>query len=545
MAVGEGEGSAERRYRLLLEVAEAANAHLTVDGVLEVLTTAVRPLVHVDGVGVATMVGKEHVRLYAIYAPEELMQPGESASQMVNRILDLPQVEPLPLFPLAGTSAEYVARSHASHFCADVQTDYGFTERENLLATGARSIVTVPLFVRGHYLGAVTYIRLEPPAFDPEDVRQLEDITQPVATAVANSLAYEEIMRLRELLAEENVALREEVAERGMFREIVGHSTGLRGALDRVEKVAPTDTTVLIQGETGTGKELIARAIHQRSRRASGPLISVNCAALPPTLIASELFGHEKGAFTGATQRRIGRFELASGGTLFLDEVGDLPAEMQVSLLRVLQEHEFERVGGTRTLHTDARVIAATHRDLREAVADGSFRSDLFYRLNVFPIELPPLRERRADIPMLVEYFVARHGERRGLRFAGVEPDSMQRLKEYPWPGNVRELENVIERAMILSDGGPLRLDERALAIEVGPDAAWPKGTVPGATGPSGLRLGVRELEKRLIEEALAECHGRVSGARGAAQKLGIPPATLENKIRLLHIDKHRFRHSR
>jgi len=255
------------------------------------------------------------------------------------------------------------------------------------------------------------------------------------------------------------------------------------------------------------------------------------------------LFGHEKGAFTGATQRRIGRFELAAGGTLFLDEIGDLPAEVQVALLRVLQEHEFERVGGARTLRTDARVIAATHRDLHEAVADGSFREDLYYRLSVFPIEVPPLRDRREDIPALVEYFARRHGERRGLGFAGVEPASMRRLMEYSWPGNVRELENAVERAMILSDGGPLRLDERAFGAE--PAAGAKRWVAADAGGGADLRSGVRRFEKQLIEEALAECQGRVSGPRGAAQKLGMPPATLENKIRLLKVDKYRYRSPR
>ncbi len=542
MVAEDGAGAAERRYRLLLEVAEAANAELHLDGVLEALAAAVRPLVRVDALGVATMAGPEHMRLYSIYARDGLQLPGESVGRMVTRILGLPPAEreALPLFVFPGSVAEHVSRTRSVFLCTDVTHDYPFGERDELLAAGVQSTVNVPLFVRGRYLGAMIYIRLAQPPFDEDDARQLEDITQPVATAVANSLAYEEIERLRELLAEENVALREEVAERGMFRDIVGESTGLSEVLERVEKVAPTDSTVLILGETGTGKELIARAVHQRSRRAGGALISVNCAALPPALVASELFGHEKGAFTGAMQRRVGRFELAAGGTLFLDEIGDLPAEVQVALLRVLQEHEFERVGGTRTLRTDARVIAATHRDLREAVADGSFREDLYYRLSVFPIEVPPLRDRREDIPALVEYFARRHGELRGLAFAGVEPASMRRLMEYAWPGNVRELENAIERAMILSDGGPLRLDEHSFGAE---PAAGAKRWVAAEAGEGkDLRSDVRRLEKQLIEEALAECRGRVSGPRGAAQKLGMPPATLENKIRLLKIDKYRYR---
>jgi formate hydrogenlyase transcriptional activator len=535
-------GGAEERYRMLLEVAEAVNAELHLDGVLDVLAAALRPRIRVDALGVATMAGPEHIRLYAVHAGEGIQRPGESVGHMVSRFLGLPPTERegLPLFPFAGSIAEHGARTRATYLCADVRRDYRYGEREELLAADVQSVVGVPMFVRGRYLGGLIYIRLQPPAFDEEDARQLEEVTQPVTTAVANSLAYEEIERLRELLAEENVALREEVAERGMFRDIVGESTGLREVLERVEKVAPTDSTVLVLGETGTGKELIARAVHQRSRRAAGPLVCVNCAALPRELVASELFGHEKGAFTGATQRRTGRFELAAGGTLFLDEIGDLPAQVQVALLRVLQEREFERVGGTRTLRTDARVIAATHRDLREAVADGGFREDLYYRLSVFPIEVPPLRDRREDIPALVEYFARRHGERRGLGFAGVEPATMRRLMEYGWPGNVRELENAVERAMILSDGGPLRLDDPVIAADAA--AAAPKRWVAAEAAGRDLRSGVRQLEKQLIEEALAECRGRVSGPRGAAQKLGMPPATLENKIRLLKIDKYRYR---
>jgi formate hydrogenlyase transcriptional activator len=268
--------------------------------------------------------------------------------------------------------------------------------------------------------------------------------------------------------------------------------------------------------------------------------VSVNCAALSPGLIASELFGHERGAFTGATQRREGRFELAAAGTIFLDEIGDLPLDLQVALLRVLQEQEFERVGGSRTLRTDVRVVAATHRDLRASVIQGSFRQDLYYRLSVFPIELPPLRERRDDIPALVEYFARRFTERRGLNYAGIDPQSLGRMMEYDWPGNVRELGNLVERAMILWEGGPLRLDEQVMELSSAPrsEGSW----IAPAAARGNLREGLRAQEMRLIEEALEACEGRVAGARGAARRLGIPPATLDNKIRLYHIDKARFR---
>ncbi|HEY6768539.1 MAG TPA: sigma-70 family RNA polymerase sigma factor [Candidatus Sulfotelmatobacter sp.] len=334
-------------------------------------------------------------------------------------------------------------------------------------------------------------------------------------------------------LQNENVALREEIDKASMFEQIVGTSPPLRNVLSRVSKVAPTDSSVLITGETGTGKELVARAIHRRSRRSSRPFVSVNCAAIPRDLIASELFGHEKGAFTGATQRRFGRFELAEGGTIFLDEVGELPAETQIALLRVLQEHEFERVGGTASIRNDVRVIAATNRDLEVAIAASTFRSDLFYRLNVFPIEVPSLRERREDIPLLVEYFIDRFARKAGKTFQAVNKKSLDLLESYPWPGNIRELQNVIERSVIVCETENFSVDEcwisrRPLSTEL------------------DTRLGLSRKpsfqEKTIIEAALAECGGQVSGPSGAATKLGIPGSTLESKIKLLKINKNRFK---
>jgi PAS domain S-box-containing protein len=334
-------------------------------------------------------------------------------------------------------------------------------------------------------------------------------------------------------LQDENVSLREEIDRASMFEEIVGTSEALKKVVSRISRVAPTESGVLITGETGTGKELVARAIHRRSRRSKYPFVSVNCAAIPRDLIASELFGHEKGAFTGATQRRSGRFELAAGGTIFLDEVGDLPVETQVTLLRVLQEREFERVGGSGSIQTDVRVLAATNRDLESAIATGTFRGDLFYRLNVFPIEMPPLRERREDIPLLVEYFLERYARKAGKTFKAVDRKSLDLLQSYPWPGNIRELQNVIERSVIVSETETFSVDKSWLSRQ---PRAQPQH--------SHLQLSKMPVskEKELIEAALRECGGRVSGSAGAAAKLGIPGSTLESKIKSLKIDKNRFR---
>ncbi|HEV3059793.1 MAG TPA: sigma 54-interacting transcriptional regulator [Vicinamibacterales bacterium] len=340
----------------------------------------------------------------------------------------------------------------------------------------------------------------------------------------------EDRKRAEERLQQENVALREEIDKTSMFEEIVGASPALTAVLSRVSKVASSDSTVLISGETGTGKELVARAIHRRSRRASRAFVAVNCAAIPRDLIASELFGHEKGAFTGALQRRLGRFELADGGTIFLDEVGELAADTQVALLRVLQERELERVGGQHPIRVDVRVIAATNRDLSEAVADGTFRQDLFYRLNVFPLEVPPLRERQEDIALLVEYFIDRYARQAGKTIRRVSRRTLKLLKSYPWPGNVRELQNVIERSVIVSDTDELTVDESWLS------------TPPTVDSRLGMSSTLTSHVKALIEDALRATGGRVFGPSGAAARLGVPRSTLESKIRTLRINKSRFR---
>ncbi len=330
----------------------------------------------------------------------------------------------------------------------------------------------------------------------------------------------------------EAVALREQIDRESMFEDIVGSSEALRKVLRQVARVAPSDSTVLILGETGTGKELIARAIHKRSKRADRAFIGVNCAAIPTSLIASELFGHEKGAFTGATQRRLGRFESANGGTLFLDEVGDLPPEIQIALLRVLQEREIERVGSNKPISIDVRVLAATHHDLDALVAEGRFRQDLLYRLSVVPIQIPSLRERKEDIPLLVEYFIGRFGKKAGKKFRTIDKKTVRLFESYQWPGNVRELQNVIERAVILSDDDTFSVDQ-----------AWLRQNTPlFSDSPTALNRVLLRHEKEMIESALAESGGRVSGPNGAAAKLRIPTRTLDSKIKRMGIDKFRFR---
>jgi transcriptional regulator with GAF, ATPase, and Fis domain len=429
----------------------------------------------------------------------------------------------------------------------------------------------VPFHVGGRAVGTIWAIaHTERRKFDLEDLRVLESLGRFAATAwqtvtfigdlrveveerrkaeaalqdLTNGLEEQvrlrteelekrndEVKALRDQLYRENVALRDEIDKTSMFEEIVGASTPLRAVLAVVARVAPTEATVLITGETGTGKELVARAIHKSSPRSSRAFVSVNCAAIPPSLVASELFGHEKGAFTGASERSVGRFESAEGGTIFLDEVGDLPMETQIALLRVLQERTIERVGSSTPMSVDVRVLAATHRDLKAAVAAGAFRSDLFYRLNVFPIRVPPLRERLDDIPLLVEYLVARYARKARKRITRVSKDTLARFQAYAWPGNVRELQNVIERAVILCDGGAFAVDESWLMGESSPPT--------GVAAP--LAAAAASLEREMIERALSECRGRVGGSSGAAMKLGVPRQTLESKIAALGINKHRF----
>ena len=428
--------------------------------------------------------------------------------------------------------------SSTSDHSLDTSSPDGVASLESILCTEEltrRSWRAPDYATENRVLGALASALAESPRTILQTLAEtILEVTRSDSAGVEFELRNEEVKNLRDQLRKENMALREEIDQATMFEEIVGASPALRTVLSNLAKVAPTDSTVLITGETGTGKEQIARAIHKRSRRASRVFVGVNCAAIPLGLIASELFGHEKGAFTGAVQRKLGRFELAEGGTLFLDEIGELPPEMQLALLRVLQEREIERVGGGRPIAVDVRVIAATNRDLKAATGTGEFRADLYYRLDVFPIAMPSLRARAQDIPLLVEYFVDRYAKKAGKKIRGVSKATLSLLQAYPWPGNVRELQNVIERAVILSDSDTLTIDESWLA---GPLAV----SVESGRDDALARQMTRQ-ERRMIEAALAETLGRVAGPSGAAAKLRVAASTLESKIRSLGIDKGRFK---
>jgi len=416
----------------------------------------------------------------------------------------------------------------------ELDRDTQFFGANRLLSDhGLQSGCAVPLKTTHRRLGVMFLGSERPCPYSAEDVRFLSLVADRVALAVDDALSHETECDSdpSDDLPQENLALREEIAATSMFEEIVGCSEELDHVLTQVAKVAPTDATVLITGESGTGKELIARAIHNRSPRRNRPFIRVNCAAIPASLISSELFGYEKGAFTGATQRHLGRFELANGGTIFLDEIGDIPAETQIALLRVLQEREFERVGGTQPVRVDVRVLVATSRDLPAEVDADKFRLDLFYRLNVFPVELPPLRERTDDIPLLAEYFIHRFASKAGKKIRNIERKSLEWLKAYEWPGNIRELQNVVERAVILCDGETFAIDE-----------SWLRPEGRKSKLPLSLPTAMVNHEREIIEAALEESRGRISGPSGAAEKLGMPRTTLEAKIKSLRINKHQFK---
>jgi len=520
-----------RRHSLVLQAWEAINSERELDGVLAAVAKVIVPVVPFFGVAIIAPEARQGAP-WAMHVVDEPKFEDESVDDVTERMRGKyaahPHMAEKKLVPYAGSELEEVKKSSQPYICNDLlKKDEWFPHEFKLAAVGIRAYTSIPLLARGKGIGVLVFSRRKPDPFTPEQMAILVDVSRAIAVAVANALANEEISRLRDQLEAENVALRDQLSRITKFEEIVGDSPSLRRALEAVEQVAATDATVLISGETGTGKELIARAIHQRSHRAKGPLVKFNCAAIPDTLLASELFGHERGAFTGAIERRKGRFEQAHGGTLFLDEIGELPPELQVMLLRVLQEREFERLGGGDTIHVDVRIVAATNRDLMEDVRAGRFRSDLYYRLNVFPLRLPPLRERPEDIPFLAAHFAAKHGERFGRAINRIDRRSMKLLESHHWPGNVRELENVIERAIILSRGGVLRVDRDTLPH-------------PNLTGNMDERL--RAQEREAIETALRASRGRISGPNGAARALGLAPSTLDLRIKSLGIDKFQYR---
>jgi formate hydrogenlyase transcriptional activator len=395
---------------------------------------------------------------------------------------------------------------------------------------GMRWFCSIALHTARGAVGLLSVATRNVESFATEDVDLLNEVSRPIAIGVENGIAYDEIRRLKDDLVSERLVLDGEPQEDHGFTGIIGQSAPLRQLLQQVDTVAGTDATVLLTGETGTGKELVARAIHERSLRKQRAFVPVNCAAIPAALIESEMFGHERGAFTGAVTRRVGRFELAHGGTLFLDEIGELPLDVQPKLLRALQDHEFERVGATRTIHSDFRLIAATNRDLPEMVEAGEFRRDLFYRLSVFPIHLPPLRDRRADIPALVRHFAEKHAQRLNRRFSGIPSSTIETLSRWDWPGNIRELENLIERAIIVSGNGPLTVPAADLQ---------PRGAA--LSRPAESRDKLAELEREAILAALRASGGIISGSDGAAARLGVKRTTLQSRIRKLGIRRQSF----
>ncbi len=529
-AVGEGQ-----RYRLVLRAWEVINSERELQGVLEAVTNVLVPVVPFFSIAIIAPEARREAP-WAMHIVGDSRCKDETIDDLVERMRLIypahPQMAEKKLIPYEGSELDDVKKGNQPYICNDLLKKEGWFRHEFKLASvGIRAYASIPLQARGRRIGVLVFSRLKPDPFTPEQMTILTDVSRAIAVAVANALANEEIVRLRDQLEAENIALRDQLSRVTKFEEIVGEAPALRRALEAIEQVAATDATVLISGETGSGKELVARAIHQRSHRAHGPLVKFNCAAIPETLLASELFGHERGAFTGAVERRKGRFEQAHGGTLFLDEIGELPLELQVMLLRVLQEREFERLGGSEPVRVDVRIVAASNRDLMEDVRAGRFRSDLYYRLNVFPLRLPPLRERHEDIPLLAAHFAAKHGERFSRPITRIDRRSMKLLESHHWPGNVRELENVIERAIILSRGGVLRIDRDAL----------PHGNLLGnMAGNMDERL--RAQEREAIETALRASRGRVSGPNGAARILGLAPSTLDLRIKSLGIDKFQYR---
>ena len=523
----------EQQNRILLQINNAIITNLTQQALLHSMSQALHPVFPFDRCAITLyQPEKDSFRFFAV--------EGELHSDYFQTGLEFGRDE---------TCGSWVFEHLRPLVRHDLEKEQQYPNERRLAVEGIRSICVVPLVFQGKCIGTLSLVSREKDRYSDEDAMFLQEVANQVTLAIQNMRSYEEIDSLKARLEKENVYLREELSAEHNFEEIVGNSPALLKALHAVDQVAPTDSTVLVYGETGTGKELVARAIHNRSARNVRALVNVNCSAISAGLVESELFGHMKGAFTGALERRIGRFELAHGGTIFLDEIGELSLETQVKLLRVLQEHEFEPVGSSRSLRVDVRVIAATNRNLSEAVQAGRFRSDLFYRLNVFPIELPPLRERRSDIPQLVAFCISRFSKRLGKKIEGVSRESMENLVNYPWPGNIRELQNVIERAMVLSVDPTLRLDRDLMPI-----AASTKGMAGSQTDAPDHRpadrnsaqplLTLDEVDRNHILAALQNTGGVVDGPKGAARILKLHPNTLRHRMNKLGIKGSRHRPS-
>jgi len=505
------------RLQVILEINNSIASNLDLYDLLRSISASVRKALRCDAASVSIPEG-DYLRVYTLDFPGAVGAAHEGLLIPVNGSM------PGEVF----TSGK-PARHHISQRpTLPMETSEGFTFG-----------CACPLFGRNRTLGVLGAARVEDKPFTEEDQELLVQISKQVAIALDNSLAYEEIKELKEQLAREKVYLEDEIRTEMQFHDIVGNSSVLRNVLQQVEIVAPTGSTVLIYGETGTGKELIARAVHDLSSRKARAFIKLNCAAIPTGLLESELFGHEKGAFTGAISQRIGRFELAHGGTVFLDEIGEIPLEVQPKLLRVLQEREFERLGGSKTFQTDARLIAATNRDLAAMVQANKFRPDLYYRLNVFPIRVPSLRERSEDIPLLVSHFVQQFGRRMGKTIDSVPADTMSALVQYHWPGNIRELQNIIERAVIVTQGSVLKVGLGEL--ESAPKTADSERADEG----NSMRKVLEETEREQIVRALEQTNWVISGASGAAARLGMKRSTLQARMQRLGIQIRRTGGSR
>jgi formate hydrogenlyase transcriptional activator len=512
------------RLKLLLEVNNSVVAHLELRDLLRAISANVRKFMQLDAVGVVL--------------------PDRDGGQLRIYALDFPSSKGLLTeeisIPMEGSVSGAVFRSGKPMQAGPpYPPEMSGLYQRLIVAEGIRSLWLLPLFGRHGALGVLGVGRLQENAFSQEEIDSLSQVSSQVAFALDNALAYCQINDLKDKLAQEKLYLEDEIRSEMNFDEIIGKSAALRRALKQVETVAPTGSTVLIYGETGTGKELIARAVHNLSPRKPNPFVKLNCAAIPTGLLESELFGHEKGAFTGAITQRIGRFELANRGTVFLDEIGEIPLELQPKLLRVLQEREFERLGSSRTLRTDARLIAATNRDLTSMVDEQKFRSDLFYRLNVFPVHVPPLRERPEDIPLLVRHFSEQLARRMNKIIETIPSETMEALCDYHWPGNIRELQNVIERAVILSSGPMLKVSASDLRARSA-SATNGNGESVGSTERRDMRSLLEETERKQILNVLEETNWVVAGPNGAAARLGMKRSTLQLRMQKLGLSRNR-----